>query len=86
MKSWAVFFKVGSVLEYLRKRKRTALYQQWMEKSNLGREAIPPEEITRSIILKIDKERLRLPVLYIFLGVSLGILCVGLILLAVHSC
>jgi len=86
MKLWAVLFKACKIPGYLRRSREKKLYQQWIEKADLAPEAIPPEELTEDIIPKIDKERLRLPILYILLGVSLGILCVGLILLMVQSC
>jgi len=86
MKLWAVLFKACKIPGYLRRSRKKKLYQQWIEKADLAPEAIPPEEVTEDIIPKIDKERLHLPILYILLGVSLGILFVGLILLMVQSC
>ena len=43
-------------------------------------------DVTGDMIAEVGKDRLRLPLLYLLFGVSLLILCVGLILLIVHSC
>lgn len=90
MKLWAVLSKanniLNNILNYLPRRRKGRLYQQWVKRAGLPREAIPHEEIAEDIIPKIDKEQLRRYALYILLGASLVILAVGLILLIVHSC
>ena len=85
MKLGAVVSKANDILRYLRRRRKAKLYQQWVEKADLPPEAVP-EEFAKDIIPKMDKEQLRLRMLYMLLGASLVILCVGLILLIVHSC
>jgi hypothetical protein len=57
-----------------------------VERAQLPPEAVPREEFAEDIIPKIDKKQLRLPMLYMLLGASVVILCVGLILLIVYSC
>lgn len=70
--------KVANILSYLQRRRRKKLYQQWVEKAGLLPEAVP---------LKVQNSReLRLPLLYVFLGASALILCLGIILLIIHSC
>ena len=86
MKLWAVVSKANNILRYLQSRRKARLYQQWVKRANLPPEAVPEEEFGQNIMPKIDKEQLRLRMLYILLGASLVILCVGLILLIVESC
>ena len=43
-------------------------------------------KVAGNMMAEIEKDRLRLPLVYLLFGVSLLILCVGLILLIVHSC
>ena len=70
--------KVANLLSYLQRRGRKRLYQQWVEKAGLLPEAVP---------LEVQHLReLRLPLLYVFLGASALILCLGIILLIIHSC
>ncbi len=77
-----------NTLKYLRRRKKRKLYQQWVERSSLPPDAIPREEVAEDMIPmpQVDKQKSRLNLLGILLGTSLVILCVGLILLIVHSC
>ena len=90
MKLWTVLSKainiLNNILNYLPRRRKGRLYQQWVKRADLPPEAIPHEEIAEDIIPKIDKEQLRLHILYILLGASLVILGLGLILLIMHSC
>ena len=70
--------KVANILSYLQRRGRKRLYQQWVEKAGLLPEAVP---------LEVQNSwELRLPLLYVFLGASALILCLGIILLIIHSC
>jgi len=70
--------RVANILSYLQRRGRKRLYQQWVEKAGLLPEAVP---------LEVQNLReLRLPLLYVFLGASALILCLGIILLIIHSC
>jgi len=62
------------------------LYQQWVEKADLPSEAVPKEEFAGDIIPKGDKEHSHLPLLYMLLGASLVVLCLGLVLLIAYSC
>ncbi len=83
------------MLKYFRRREKRKLYRQWVERSGLSPDAIPREEAAEERIspkhkqlLHVhaeDKQQSRLYILYILLGVSLVILCAGLILLIVHS-
>jgi len=43
-------------------------------------------KVTGDMMAEINRRELRLPLLYVFLGASALILCVGLILLIIHSC
>ena len=86
MKLWTVFSKAYKILGYPRRRRKVRLYRQWVERADLAPGAIPPEEVAEDVTPKIDKKQLRLPILYVLLGVSWGILCVGLILLIVQTC
>ena len=86
MKLRTVLSKANDILRYPQRRRKTKLYGQWVEQADLAPEAVPVEEVAKDIIPKRDKERLRLPLLYIFLGFFLGILCMGLIFLIGQSC
>ena len=77
-----------NTLKYLRRRKKRKLYQQWMERANLPSDAIPREEVTedRMPMPQVDKQKSRLNLLSILLGIALVIVCAGLILLIFYSC
>ncbi len=49
-------------------------------------EAIPREKVREDIRPKAGKESLQQPMLYVLLGASLVVVCMGLILLIVQSC
>jgi len=49
-------------------------------------EAVPREKVREDIRPKKEKESLQQPILYILLGASLVIFCVGFVLLIVESC
>ena len=53
-------------------------------------ESIPQKKVAEEVTPKIEKERLQQPtlyvLLYVLLGASLVIVCMGLILLIVQSC
>lgn len=74
------------MLKYFQGKRERELHQQWVERAGLPPEAIPQEEVAEDMMPQTDKEQSSLHILYILLGVSLIILCVGLILLMVHSC
>ncbi len=74
------------MLKYFQTRKKRKLYRQWVERASLSPDAIPREEVAEDMIPQIDKQQSRRHILYILLGVSAVVLCVGLILLIVHSC
>ena len=74
------------MLKYFRRKKKRKLYQQWVERASLSPDAVPQEEIAEDMIPQIDKQQSRLNILSILLGISLVILCAGLILLIVSSC
>lgn len=74
------------MLKYFRRKKKRKLYQQWVERASLSPDAIPQEEVAEDMISQVDKQQSRLHILYILLGTSLVILCVGLIFLIVRSC
>ena len=81
MKLWTVLSKAYNLLGYLQQRKKKRLYKQWIEKAGLSPGAMPEGEVGRDKIPEVDKKH----ILYIMLGVSLVIFCIGLILLIVHS-
>ncbi|MFC1897264.1 hypothetical protein ACFLX8_01645 [Chloroflexota bacterium] len=62
------------------------LHRQWIERAGLPSEAIPREEIAEDMMPPEDKRQSRLNILSILLGISLVILCGGLISLMVYSC
>lgn len=86
MRFRSVLSKADNILKYMRTRKKRKLYRQWVKRAGLPPEAVPEEEFTQDIIPKIDKEKLRLRVLYMLLGASLVILFGGLIALILYSC
>lgn len=86
MRPRVILSKARGIFRYLKTSRRRRLYQQWVERSQLPPETVPREEFAEDIIPKIDKKQLRLPMLYMLLGASLMMLCVGLVLVIVHSC
>ena len=86
MKLGIALAKANQILKYLRTRRKRRLYQQWIKRADLPTEAVPEEEFTQDITPKIGKEQLRPRLLYVLLGASLVMLCIGLISLIVHSC
>ena len=90
MKRRTVLSKANSILtnlpDYLQRRRKWRLYQQWAEKAGLPSEAIPREEVPEDVTTgKVNKELLRLHIQYILLGVYVIILCVSLSLLIMQS-
>ena len=85
MKFWEVLSKAGNILKYLRRRRKEKLYHQWVERSGLPPEALP-QEVAGDITPKMDGKKRHLYILYVLLGVSIVLLCLGLILLAMQSC
>jgi hypothetical protein len=89
MKLSAVFSKLSSILNtlnYFPRRRKEKLYEQWVQRADLPPEAIPREKVREDIRPKKEKESLQQPILYILLGASLVIFCVGFVLLIVESC
>ena len=93
MKVSTVFSKLSSILNtlnYFRRRRKEKLYEQWVQRAGLPPEAIPREKVREDIRPKAGKESLQQPILYVLLyvllGASLVVLCMGLILLIVQSC
>ena len=92
MKLSVVLSKLSSILNtlnYFQRRRKGKLYEQWVQRAGLPPEAIPREkiaEVAEDVTPKIEKERLHQPILYVLLGASLVIFCVGFILLIVQSC
>jgi hypothetical protein len=89
MKLSAVFSKLSSILNtlnYFPRRRKEKLYEQWVQSADLPPEAIPREKVREDIRPKKEKESLQQPILYILLGASLVIFCVGFVLLIVESC
>ena len=74
------------MLKYFKRRGKRKLYRQWVERANLPSDAMPREEVAEDRTPQVDKQQSRLNVLIILLGISLVILCAGLILLFVYSC
>ena len=90
MKPRIVLSKGNSILtnipNYLQRRRKGRLYQQWVERAGLPPEAIPREEVPEDVTTeKVNKELLRLRIQYILLGVYVIILCVSLSLLIMQS-
>ena len=86
MKLWTALAKIHNLLGYMQRRKKKRLYKQWIERADLPPEAMPKEEFAEEQISEVDKKQLYRRLLYILLGVFLVVLCVGLILLTMHSC
>ncbi len=74
------------MLRFFQRRKQKKLYQQWVERASLSPDAIPQEEVVEELIPQVDKPQSRLNLLNILFGISLLILCTGLVLLVVYSC
>jgi len=77
------------VVKYFRRREKRKLYRQWVERASLPPDAIPREKVPEDRIPqadKADKQQSHLNLLSILLGITLVILCAGLILLMVYSC
>ena len=73
-------------MKFLRKRKEDKLYKQWVERGDLPPEAIPREETPKDVLVGRERGERGLRVLYILLGVSILILCVGVIILFTQWC
>jgi len=89
MKLSTVFSKLSSILDtlnYFRRRRKEKLYEQWVRRADLPLEAIPREKVREDIRPKAEKELLQQPILYILLGASLVVFCLGFVLLIVESC
>ena len=56
---------LNNILNYLQRRRKGRLYQQWVERAGLPPEAIPREEPAQDVMPTIDKEQLRLLLLYV---------------------
>jgi len=70
-------------MRFGQKRREDKLYKQWVEHDGLPSEAIPQKEVSGDMVVR-GKKNLRHPyIMYILLGVSIVILCVGLVLLFV---
>ncbi|MFC2067652.1 hypothetical protein ACFLTP_01490 [Chloroflexota bacterium] len=86
MKLQTVLVKINRVFSYLKRRRISKLYQQWVEQAELPINAIPQEETSEVIVPRIDKEPFQQPLLYMILGAALVILFVGIILFILYSC
>lgn len=93
MKLGTVLSKVSGILnplKYLGGRRKGRLYEQWVQRADLPPEAIPRKRVAEDGTPKIERERLQQPtlyvLLYVLLGASIAVLCMGLVLLIVQSC
>lgn len=93
MKLGQALSKVSGILNplnYFRGRRKEKLYEQWVQRAELPPEVIPRKKVIEDVTPKIERERLQQPILYVLLyvllGASLVVLCMGLILLIVQSC
>ena len=73
-------------MKFRRKKGKDKLYEQWVKHGDLSPEAIPQKESPPDVPVGREKNERGLPVVYILLGVSILILCIGLVLLLVQSC
>ncbi|MFC1984002.1 hypothetical protein ACFLVO_03205 [Chloroflexota bacterium] len=62
------------------------LHRQWMERAGLPPDDIPRERFAEDMMPPEDNRKSHLNILSILLGVSLVILCAGLVLLMLYSC
>jgi len=69
-----------------RKMGKDNLIKQWVEHGDLSPEAVPQKESPEEVPAGKEKSVPGLRLLYILLGVSLLVLCVGLALLLLQSC
>ena len=67
------------------KRRGDKLYKQWAKHSELPTEVIPSTELPREIPARRERKGIRLPSLYLLLGVCIVVLGVGLVLLFTQS-
>jgi hypothetical protein len=81
-----VLSKAYDILKYLLTWRKRKLYRQWVERADLPSEAVPQEAAGKDVLPKLDREQLRLPVLYMLFGAAIVVLFAGLILLVVQSC
>ena len=93
MKLGQALSKVGGILNplnYFRGRRKEKLYEQWVQRADLPPETIPRKKVAEDVAPKIERVRLQQPtlyvLLYVLLGASIAVLCMGLVLLIVQSC
>lgn len=78
-------------MKFIRRTREDKLYKQWVKHGDLSPEAIPQEESPEDVpVGRGEKGRgengQSLRILYILLGVSILIFCIGLVLLLVQLC
>ena len=66
--------------------KKSKLYKQWVEYAGLPGEEIPSKKLPRrGILVREEKNKPSFGALYILLGITILILCVGMVLLILKS-
>jgi len=68
------------------KRKQDKLYKQWIKHGDLSREVIPQKERPQPAPVGRERNGRSFGLLYLLLGVSIIILCVGLVLIFIYGC
>ena len=66
--------------------KKSKLYKQWIEYASLPDEEIPSKKTPHKVTpVRVEKNKSSFNVLYLLLGITIIILCVGLVLLIMKS-
>ena len=78
-------------MKFIRRTREEKLYKQWVKRGDLSPEAIPQKESPGDVpVGREEKGRgengQSLRMLYILLGVSILVFCIGLVLLLVQLC
>ena len=74
-------------MKFGRSRRESKLHEQWVKHAYLPSEPVPPKKKSIRVVLPTVEESKRVPLLlYILFGISIAVLCVGLILLLLQSC
>lgn len=70
--------------KYFKERRRDKLYREWVRYSELPSAAVPEKEPRKQVVIIV--KNVRVPLLYILLGLGFVILLVGLLMLLLHTC
>ncbi len=69
---------------YFKERQRDKLYRDWVRYSELPSDAVPKKEAKKPLMITV--KNVRVPLLYLLLGLGVVILLVGLLMLLFSTC